>query len=149
MVGILSGVLAGEESILSAIADLNDGTIDDAVAHFAEEFRFSDRGLGLEFTDRERLGQFIEKKRELYPGTLFRTSKTFAAGEYVIAEWSLEYALKEPFYGNTLRDVPVSLHGVSVVRAQDGKVIEWSDYYDGVTARRTALASYFTEWMEY
>jgi ketosteroid isomerase-like protein len=36
-----------------------------------------------------------------------------------------------------------------VVRMRDGKVTEWSDYYDGLASRRTALASYFTDWIEY
>jgi hypothetical protein len=25
---------------------------------------------------------------------------------------------------------------------------DWAEYYDGLTARRTALASYFAEWIE-
>jgi hypothetical protein len=40
------------------------------------------------------------------------------------------------------------LQGVSIVRADNGKITDWSDYYDGLTSRRTALASYFTEWVE-
>src|SRR5258708_4672426 len=51
----------------------------------------------------------------------------------------------EPFYGGLSRKVPVSLHGASIVRIDHGKIIDWSDYYDGLTSRRTALASYFTE----
>jgi hypothetical protein len=67
----------------------------------------------------------------------------------VIAEWLLQYTVKEQFYGNFSRDVPVSVQGVSVVRIRKGSITEWSDYYDGLTSRRTALTSYFTEWIEY
>jgi hypothetical protein len=56
--------------------------------------------------------------------------------------------LTVPFYGPDPRKVPVSLHGASIVRIDDGKITDWSDYYDGLTSRRTALASYFTEWVE-
>jgi len=34
------------------------------------------------------------------------------------------------------------------VRTDNGKVTDWADYYDGLAVRRTALASYFTEWVE-
>jgi hypothetical protein len=43
---------------------------------------------------------------------------------------------------------PISLHGASIVCIDNGKITDWSDYYDGLTSRRTALASYFTEWVE-
>jgi hypothetical protein len=66
----------------------------------------------------------------------------------VIAEWLLKYSVKEPFYGNLSRNVPVSLRGVSVARTSNGKITEWSDYYDGLTSRRTALGAHFTEWIE-
>ena len=60
----------------------------------------------------------------------------------------LDTTLMEPSYGGLSRKVPVSLHGASIVRIDDGKITDWSDYYDGLTSRRTALASYFTEWVE-
>jgi hypothetical protein len=40
------------------------------------------------------------------------------------------------------------LHGASIIRIENGKVSEWSDYYDGLTSRRTALAAQFEEWVE-
>lgn len=128
---------------------LHNGNAEDAVADFAENFCFNDRGLGLEFTDKERLHEFFQKERELYPDSSFRTKNTLVAEDYVIAEWLLEYTVKEPFYGNALRNVLVSQHGASVIRTSNGKIIEWSDYYDGLTSRRAALTSYFTDWIEY
>ena len=41
------------------------------------------------------------------------------------------------------------LNGASMVRTKNGMITIWSDYYDGLISRRTALASYFTEWVEY
>jgi hypothetical protein len=67
------------------------------------------------------------------------------SGEHVITEWTLKTTITEPFYGGLSRKVPVSLHGASIVRIADGKITDWSDDYDGLTSRRTALASYFTE----
>ena len=70
------------------------------------------------------------------------------SGEHVFTEWTLKTTITEPFYGGLSRKVPVSLHGASIVRIDNGKITDWSDYYDGLTSRRTALASYFTEWVE-
>jgi hypothetical protein len=44
--------------------------------------------------------------------------------------------------------IQILLHGVSVVRTKNGEITEWSDYYDGLTSRRTALAAHFTDWGE-
>src|SRR5215469_14063847 len=52
-------------------------------------------------------------------------------------------------FGNCRWKVPISLHGASVVHTENGRITSWSDYYDGLISRRTALASYFTEWVEY
>jgi hypothetical protein len=56
--------------------------------------------------------------------------------------------LIEPFYRGLTRRVQVSLHGTSIVRTENGMITDWANYYDGPTARRTALASYFAEWIE-
>jgi hypothetical protein len=141
-------LLAGDE-VLSALTRLKNGKIEDVAADFAENFCFNGRGLGLEFTDKERLLEFFRKERQLYPSSSFQINKILIAEDHVIAEWLLKYSIKEPFYGNTLRDVSVLLRGVSVVRTKRGKITEWSDYYDGLISRRTALASYFTDWIEY
>jgi len=69
-------------------------------------------------------------------------------GDHVVTEWTLRTTMTEPFYGGLSRKVPMSLHGASIVRIHDGKITDWSDYYDGLTSRRAALASYFTEWVE-
>ena len=66
----------------------------------------------------------------------------------MITEWTLKTTITEPFYGGLSQKVPVSLHGASIVRIDNGKITDWSEYYDGLTSRRTTLASYFTEWVE-
>ncbi len=118
------GVAALEGVILTVLTHLNNGEVDDAVTRFAEEFRFKDHGIGLEFKDKERLREFFQKK------------------------WTLQTTLIEPFYGALSRKVRVSLQGASIVRTDKDMITDWSDYYDGLMSRRTALASYFTEWVE-
>jgi len=141
------GVAALEDMVLTVLTHLNNGEIDDVMARFAEEFAFKDHGIGLEFKDRERLAEFFQKAQELYPDSLRQTNTIFVNGDHVITEWTLRATLTEPFYG-LLRKVPVSLHGTSIVRIDDGRITDWADYYDGLTSRRTAAASHFTEWVE-
>jgi steroid delta-isomerase-like uncharacterized protein len=141
-------IVASEGVVLTALTHLENGESEAAVACFADEFTFNDHGIGLEFRDKERLTEFFQKTRELYPDSSLQTGTIFLSADHVITEWTLETTLMEPFYGGLSRKVPVSLHGASIVRINDGKITDWSDYYDGLTSRRTALASYFTEWVE-
>ena len=142
------GIAASEGVVLAVLTHLKHGKIDDAIARFAEEFRFKDHGIGLEFKDKERLREFFQKTRELYPDSFLQTDSIFVSGDHVITEWTLQATLKEPFYGDLSRKVRVSVQGVSIVRTHNGKITDWADYYDGLTSRRTALASHFKEWVE-
>ena len=136
------------EVVSAVLMHLKDGNIQDAITCFAEKFEFNDRGIGLEFKDRERLAEFFQKARELYPDSSLQTDRILVSGDYVVTEWTLRYTLTEPFYGGLSRKVPISLHGASIVRIENGKITDWGDYYDGLTSRRTALAAHFEEWIE-
>ena len=137
-----------EEVVVSSLAFLRSGDVDSAAACFAEPFRFKDNGIGLEFIDKNRLREFFQKRREFYPDALLHTNSMFVNGDQVVTEWTSQGTLTEPFYSGLSRKVPVVFHGVTIVRTDKGKIIDWSEYYDGVASRRTALASYFTEWIE-
>ena len=136
------------EVVLAVLMYLQRGEIGEATAYFAERFHFNDQGIGLEFNDRERLAEFFQKTRELYPDSSLQTDRILVSGDYVVIEWILRATSTEPFYGGLSRKVPISLHGASIVRIENGKITDWADYYDGLTARRTALAAHFTEWVE-
>jgi len=145
---IAVGMTASPEVALTVLTHLNSGKVDDAVALFAEEFRFNDYGIGLEFKDKGRLAEFFRKNRELFPDAELQTDTIFLRGDRVVAEWTLRATLVEPFFGGMSRKVPISLHGVSIVRTESGKITDWTDYYDGMTSRRTALAAHFEEWVD-
>jgi len=139
---------ASEGVVLTVLLHLNNGQIEEALAGFAEEFRFEDHGMGLEFKDKKRLAEFFYRTRELYPDSFLQTDTIFVGGNRVIAEWTLRFTLTEPFYGGLKRTVKVSVQGVSIVRVENRNIAEWADYYDGLTSRRTALAAHFEEWVE-
>jgi hypothetical protein len=137
-----------EQVVLPVLTRLDNGNIDDAIARFAEEFTFKDRGIGLEFKDKGRLTEFFQKTREYFPGSSLQVDSILMSLDHVVSEWTLYTSVTEPFYGALSRKVQILLHGVSVVRTKNGEIIEWSDYYDGLTSQRTALAAYFTDWGE-
>jgi limonene-1,2-epoxide hydrolase len=138
------------QSVVSAVLrQLNQEQIEDATACFATDFRYKDHGIGLEFRDKERLTEFFRKTRELYPDYFLQADETFVSGEDVITLWTLQVTITEPLYPGLTRRIPISIAGASIVRADNGKIADWADYYDGLTSRRTALAAHFTEWIEY
>jgi steroid delta-isomerase-like uncharacterized protein len=139
-------ITSSEEVVLTVLTHLRNGRIDDAIAQYSDEFRFEDHGIGVQFKDKERLTEFFQKARELYPDSLLQADNTFVAEDHVIMEWTLQFTLTEPFFGGLSRKVPVTVHGASVVRVDDDKITGWADYYDGLISRRTALAAHFEEW---
>lgn len=140
---------AQHERVLAVLTHLQKGEINEATAYFAERFHFNDHGIELEFTDSSRLADFFKKDRELYPESSLRTDKVLVSGDYVTIQWMRYTVLTEPFFSGLKRKIPIGLHGASIVRVEDGKIKAWSDFYDGLKSRRTALADYFTEWIEY
>ena len=139
---------ASEEVVLNALTNLKNGKTEDTIARFAREFSFKDHGLGLEFNDKDRLAEFFRKTREFYPDSFLQTDTLLLSGDHLITEWTLQTMVTKPFYGQLTRRVRVSLLGVSIVRTECSLITDWADYYDGLTSRRTALASHFTEWRE-
>jgi hypothetical protein len=135
-----------EEVVLTVLTHLENGEIDDAIAPFAEEFTFKDRGIGLEFKDKGRLAEFFGKTHELFPDSCLQIDSILMSADHAVGEWTLQTTVTEPFYAGLSRKAQIVLHGVSVVRTKNGTITDWSDYYDGLTSRRTALAAYFTDW---
>jgi hypothetical protein len=72
MIKTLTEMTTRDEVVQRALTRLKNGKIEDAVDEFAENFCFNDRGIALEFTDRERLREFFQKERELYPDSSFQ-----------------------------------------------------------------------------
>ena len=145
----IATTVASDKTVLAVISHLNEGNIKDAVALFADQFSFKDHGIRLEFNTKDRLAEFFRKAHELYSDSLLQTERIFVSDSNALTEWTLQATFIEPAFGNRRWNVPISLHGASVVCIENGRITSWSDYYDGLISRRTALASYFTEWFEY
>jgi hypothetical protein len=103
----------------------------------------------LEFSDKGRLVEFFQKANELYPNRSLQTDNLLVIGDHVVSQWTLKVTISELFFGGLTRKTPISIAGVSIVRCENGQITDWAEYYDGLSARRTALVGHFTEWIEY
>ena len=133
----------------SFLQSIRDGQTSGAVELFADAFTFNDYGLLLCFTDKERLANFFDKQVQLCPDLLFTVDAQFSDGGNVSLFWTMKASVSEPGFGGRVRVIPVIVQGASFIRIQGEKIIEWADYYDGLTSRRQALAEYFRDWIEY
>ena len=124
------------------------GNFVEVVDQFNDQFTFTDHSLGLEFKDKGRLTEFLAKIRELFPDSERTDNTIFSNGDRVISEWTLTATKTEPFLDGRLRKVPICERGISVVQIKNGKISQWSDYYDQLKSRRYGVAALFTEWIE-
>jgi steroid delta-isomerase-like uncharacterized protein len=131
-----------------ALAAWRQGNFVEVVDQFNDQFTFTDHALGLEFKDKGRLIEFLAKIGECFPDSERRDNTIFSSWDRVISEWTLTATQAEPFLGGRLRKVPICVQGISVVQIKDGKISQWSDYYDQLRSRRNGVAASLTEWIE-
>lgn len=141
----MSGPLCTLQSALTA---LSEGRVQELVEQFADNFTFNDHALTIEFTDKPRLSEFFEKSRELFPDTTLEIVSLCEAGDRAIAQWKLSATQTVP-YGSIRYRFPISLFGATIVRVENGRIVEWVDYYDQGSSRRMSLGAFFTDWVEY
>jgi steroid delta-isomerase-like uncharacterized protein len=131
-----------------ALAAWRQGNLVELVDQFNNQFTFTDYALGLEFKDKERLTEFLAKIRERFPDSERRDNTIFSSGDRVITEWTLTATHAEPFLDGRPRKVPICVQGISVVQIKNGKISQWSDYYDQLKSRRQGVAALFERWIE-
>jgi steroid delta-isomerase-like uncharacterized protein len=132
----------------TALAAWRQGNFVEVVDQFNDQFTFIDHALGLEFTDKGRLTEFLVKLDERFPDSERKDNTIFSSGDWFISEWTLTATQTEPFLGVRLRKVPICVQGISVVQITNGKISRWSDYYDQLKSRRYSVAALFTEWID-
>jgi steroid delta-isomerase-like uncharacterized protein len=124
-----------------ALAAWRQGNLVELIEQFNNQFTFTDHAFGLEFKDKERLTEFLAKIQERFPDSVRRDNTIFSSGDRVITEWTLTATHAEPFLDGRPRKVPVSVQGISVVQTKNGKISQWSEYYDQIKSRRYSVAA--------
>jgi hypothetical protein len=127
---------------------LNEGRVFDAVDQFDDHFSFNDHAFDLEFTEKERLSEFFQKSRELFPDSHVEIESISECADHAIAKWKLT-ATQDQNYGRYGRRVRISLEGVSIAYIEHERIVKWSDFYDATKPWRFGLAGLFKEWVEY
>ena len=132
----------------TALRALAEGDIDEAVGQFAEQFTFTDHALGLEFKEKDQLHKYFAKAREMFPKSERTDQTIFNNRDVIISEWSLKDIESHPVSHGRFLKINIEAQGLSVVRVSDGRIVEWSEYYDQVRSRRYRLAGQFSDWRE-
>jgi steroid delta-isomerase-like uncharacterized protein len=127
----------------SALDAQRDGNISEVLEQLADDFTFKDHALTLEFTDKPQLRKFFEKSRELFPDTALEIVSIFEDGDHAIAQWKLSATQIAP-YGSISHRFPISLYGATIVRVQNERIVQWTDYHDQSSLRRMSLPAFFT-----
>ena len=144
----LAEATTSDRILQTALAAWRQRNFVEVVDQFNDQFTFTDHALGLEFKDKDRLIEFLAKIGECFPDSERRDNIIFSSGDRVISEWTVTATKTEPFLGGRLLKVPICVRGISVVQIKNGKISQWSDYYDQLKSRRNGLAAWFTEWIE-
>ena len=126
----LNAVSARTPILQSVLDALNEGRISEAVDQFDDDFTFTDHALDLEFTTKERLIEFFQKSRELFPDTVVKVDSILQCGDHAVAEWKLTATQTVPGSGPTHFRFPISLRGTSIVRTENGRITFWSTQTD-------------------
>ncbi len=131
-----------------ALATWKQDNFAEFVDQFNDQFTFTDQALGLEFTEKGRLTEFLAKIRERFPDSERKDNTIFSGADCVISEWTLTASQTEPFHGGRERKVPIRVQGISVMQVKNGKISQWSEYYDQLKSRRYGVATWITDWIE-
>jgi steroid delta-isomerase-like uncharacterized protein len=118
------------------------------VDQFSERFKFTDHALGLEFTEKERLTEFLAKIAEYFPDSERKDKTISSSADLIITEWTLTATGAHPFLDGRFRLVPIFVQGISVLQIKNGKITRWSDYYDQLKSWRYSVAALYTERIE-
>jgi hypothetical protein len=74
-----------------------------------------------------------------------RSWSSLAPTDRCSREWTITASQTELFLDGRLQKVPICARGVSVVQIRNGKISQWSDYYDQLKSRRYAVPFWLTE----
>src|SRR6201993_3634778 len=134
----------GHERILQVTLEaLKEGDFSTALDQFNDQFAFIDHALELEFSAKDRLTEFFAKRRSFF--TEFeRTDNIVVMGDdRIVSEWFLTAAKPESW-----KKVPICVRGASIVQIENGKITQWSDYYDQLQSGGYGLGTWLTTWFD-
>ena len=122
---------------------LKHGDFITALDQFNDEFAFIDHALELEFSGKDRLTEFLAKRRRFFTD-FERTDNIVVRGEdRIVSEWFL--TAKKP---ESWKKVPICVRGASIVQIENGKITQWSDYYDQLQSGGYGLGTWLTTWFD-
>ena len=139
----------GVDRILQVTLEaLKQGDFTTALDQFNDEFAFVDHALELEFSAKDRLTEFLANRRRLFP-EFERFDNIVLCGENrIVSEWFLT-AAKYGSLPKSRMTVPICVRGASIVQIENGKITQWSEYYDQRQSGGYGPATQITAWLDF
>ena len=131
-----------QQILQSVLEALSRDRFAEAVKYFDDCFKFNDHARTLEVTDKLSLTEFFRNFREQFSDATFEIVSLFEDGDHAIAEWKLTATQTLPYAWVSYRS-RISLQGTTIVRVENGEIVEWSDYYDQHAFRRSSEDRYW------
>jgi hypothetical protein len=122
---------------------LKEGDFITALDQFNDEFAFIDHALELEFSAKDRLTEFFAKRRGFFTEFERTDNIVVRGGDRIVSEWFLTAAKPESW-----KKVPICVRGASIVQIENGKITQWSDYYDQLQSGGYGLGTWLTTWFD-
>jgi ketosteroid isomerase-like protein len=134
----------GLDGILQVTLEaLKQGDFITALDQFNDEFAFIDHALEIEFRAKDGLTEFFAKRRRFFTD-FERTDNIVVRGEdRIVSEWFLTARKPESW-----KKVPICVRGASIVQIENGKITQWSDYYDQLQSGGYGLETCLTTWFD-
>jgi hypothetical protein len=124
---------------------LKDGDFITALDQFNDEFAFIDHALELEFSAKDRLADFLAKRQKLWPEFERIDNIVLSSENRVVSEWFITTARN----GSLRMTVPICVRGASIVQIENGKISQWSEYYDQRQSGSYGLGTRPTAWLDF
>jgi limonene-1,2-epoxide hydrolase len=136
-----------ERIVQVTLEALKQGDFITALDQFNDDFAFIDHALELEFSAKDRVIEFFAERRRRFPEFERTDNIVMSGGNRIVSEWFLT-AAKRGSLPESWMEVPICMRGASIVRIENGKITQWSDYYDQLQAGDYGVGTWLTAWMD-
>lgn len=103
---------------------------------FAEDGVYEDITAGTKREGREDIKAGFNVNHAAVPDFKVELTEVFSTGSMVACEWVMSGTQTGDYPGIPATGKPFSVRGASIVQVRDGKIIHWTDYYDGFSFLR-------------
>lgn len=100
---------------------------------FADDGFYEDLTAGTKRKGKEAIKAGFAETHNAVPDFKVELSKIFSTGSMIACEWVMSGTQTGDYPGLPATGKAFSVRGASIAEIRDGKIVRWTDYYDGFT----------------